>query len=252
MEMEKNRAPATHLKGFSDFGKQKLSIVIPVYNERETILKILSKIDLVDLGVVEKEIVIIDDASTDGTRELLRELGGKYKILYHDKNCGKGAALRTGFKEASGDWFVVQDADLEYDPKDLKKLLEKIQESGVQVVYGSRILNRNYFTGRRSGHIFAIGGFFLTWLTNVLYGTKITDEPTCYKMFRADLLRDLNLVCKRFEFCPEATAKVAKRKIEIHEVPIEYFPRHKNEGKKINWRDAVEATWTLIKYKFIN
>lgn len=262
MEMEENGAVLTSCdRGKSDastidfgnheaLGKRKLSIVVPVYNEKDTVLQILSKIDSVDLGPVEKEIIIVDDGSTDGTRELLRGLGDKYKILYQDKNRGKGAALRAGFKETTGYWIVVQDADLEYDPDDLKKLLQKIQEPDIKVVYGSRHLNKNYFTERRSGYLYALGGIFLTRLANILYGIKITDEPTCYKMFRADLLRNLNLECERFEFCPEVTAKIAKRKIKIYEVPIEYFPRHKNEGKKINWRDAAEAAWTLIKYKF--
>ncbi len=232
------------------FNMNKLSIIIPVYNERDTISKILSKLDEVNFNDVEKEIIIVDDCSTDGTRDILKGLESKYKIMYHEKNRGKGAALRTGFREATGDWIVVQDADLEYDPNDLKKMLEEMRQPGVEVVYGSRHMNKNYWTERKSGHFFAMGGIFLTWLTNLLYGTGITDEPTCYKMFTADLLRNLNLQCERFEFCPEATAKVAKRKIKIHEIPIEYFPRHKDEGKKINWRDAVEAIWTLIKYKF--
>lgn len=246
----KDDAPTIDFENPEAFGKRKLSIVVPVYNEKDTVLQILSKIDPVDLGSVEKEIIIVDDGSTDGTRELLRGLGDKYKILYQDKNRGKGAAFRAGFKEATGDWVVVQDADLEYDPNDLKKLLQKIQEPDIKVVYGSRHLNKNYFTERRSGYLYALGGIFLTRLANILYGIKITDEPTCYKMFRVDVLRDLNLKCERFEFCPEVTAKLAKRKIKIYEVPIEYSPRHKNEGKKINLRDAVEAVWTLIKYKF--
>jgi len=228
----------------------KLSIIIPVYNEKNTILQILSKVDGVDFDGTEKEIIIVDDYSIDGTRDILRSLEGKYRILYHEKNRGKGAALRTGFSQASGDWVVVQDADLEYDPNDLKKMLEKASEGNVFVVYGSRRLHKNYWNERKSGHFFAMGGIFLTWLTNILYGIKITDEPTCYKMIKADLLNDLNLKCERFEFCPEVTAKIAKRKIEIYEIPIEYFPRHKDEGKKINWRDAVQAIWTLLKYKF--
>jgi len=228
----------------------KLSIIIPVYNEKDTILKILDQVNRVGLGEVAKEIIIVDDKSTDGTREILKSLEDKFKIIYHEKNSGKSMALRTGFKQATGDWIVVQDADLEYDPNDFKLLLDKIREEGVKVVYGSRRLHHNYFKSRHSGHIFAIGGIFLTWLTNVLYKTKITDEPTCYKMFRADLLKSIDLKCKRFEFCPEVTAKVAKRGIKIHEMPINYYPRHKDEGKKINWKDGLEAIWTLIKYKF--
>jgi dolichol-phosphate mannosyltransferase len=227
----------------------KLSIVIPVFNEKNTIAEILKRIEAADLGV-EKEIIMVDDFSTDGTRELLKAMAGRYKIFYHEKNQGKGSALRTGFREATGEVIVVQDADLEYDPNDFKIMLDKMMEPGVEVVYGSRVGHENYFKIRKSGHVFALGGFFLTWLANFLYGIKITDEPTCYKMFRADLLKSLNLECERFEFCPEVTAKIAKRGIKIAEVPINYYPRHKNEGKKIKWHDGLSAIWTLLKYRF--
>lgn len=226
----------------------KLSIIIPVFNEKNTVAEILKKIEAADLGV-EKEVIIVDDFSTDGTREILKTTENKFKVLYHDKNYGKGMALRTGFKEMTGDFVVIQDADLEYDPNDFKILLDKIAGENLQVVYGSRRLNHSYFKGRHSGHLFAIGGIMLTWITNFLYGTNITDEPTCYKMFRTNLLKNIDLKCVRFEFCPEITAKIAKRGIEIKEVPINYYPRHKNEGKKINWKDGLEAVWTLLKYR---
>ena len=230
----------------------KLSIIIPVFNERGTITELLDKVEAVNLGVgIEKEIIIIDDFSTDGTREILKTMEDKFVILYHDRNYGKGMALRTGIKEITGDYVVVQDADLEYDPNDFKIMLNKIASENLQVVYGSRRLNHSYLKGRRSGHLFAVGGIFLTWITNVLYGTEITDEPTCYKMFRTEFLKSIDLKCIRFEFCPEITAKIAKRGIDIHEVPINYFPRHKNEGKKINWRDGLEAIWVLLKYRFV-
>ncbi|MBI3631719.1 MAG: glycosyltransferase family 2 protein [Candidatus Staskawiczbacteria bacterium] len=228
----------------------RLSIIIPVYNEKNTILEILSRVDKIDLGTTEKEIIIVDDYSTDGTRELLKSLGMKYKIYYQEKNQGKGSTLRTGFAYTTGDWVVVQDADLEYDPNDFKNMLSKMKEHGVQVVFGSRRLHSNYLSNRHSGHIFALGGVFLTWLTNLLYNTGISDEPTCYKMFQTSLLKSLNLTCIRFEFCPEVTSKIAKRGIKIYEVPISYNPRHKNEGKKINWRDGFEAIWVLIKNRF--
>lgn len=231
---------------------KKLSIIIPVYNEKETILKILERVEAVDLGEVAKEIIIVDDFSTDGTREMLKELESRHKVIYHRKNRGKGMAIRTGLQYVSSDWIIIQDADLEYDPNDYKELLKKIQEPGVQVVYGSRRLHHNYFKSRHSGHIFAVGGIFITWLTNILYGIKITDEPTCYKMIETKLLKDLNLQCEGFEFCPEVTAKIAKRGIKIYEVPINYYPRRKREGKKINWRDGLEAVWTLIKYRLVN
>lgn len=228
----------------------KLSIIIPVFNEKSTITQILEKLEKLNLGA-EKEIIIIDDYSTDGTREIVKQYQGKYKVFYHDKNYGKGKALRTGFAAMTGEVVVVQDADLEYDPVDFKIMLDKMTASGGEVVYGSRRLNHSYFRSRHSGHIFALGGILLTWLTNLLYSTRITDEPTGYKMFKTDLLRSLDLKCQGFEFCPEVTAKIARQKIKIHEVPINYFPRHKNEGKKINWRDAIIAAWTLLKYRFI-
>lgn len=228
----------------------KLSIIIPVYNEKNTILKILSKIQRVDLGDVEKEIIIVDDFSKDGTREILKDLASKYKIIYHDKNQGKGSAIRTAIKHITGDLVIIQDADLEYDPNDYIKLLECAKKNDAQVVYGSR--RAHIQEGVYSGIAFALGGIFVTRLTNLLYGTKITDESTCYKMFKSGLLQGITLKCKHFEFCPEVTAKIAKKGIKIYEVPINYYPRDKKEGKKINWRDGFEAIWTLIKYKFVN
>lgn len=227
----------------------KLSIIVPVFNEKNTIIQILEKLEKLELGA-EKEIIVVDDFSIDGTREILRSRPGGYRVFFHDKNYGKGWAIRTGLAEATGDYVVIQDADLEYEPNDFKKMLNLITAAGGQVVYGSRRLQHSYLRSRHSGHIFAFGGIFLTWLTNLLYQTEITDEPTCYKMFKTDLLKGLGLECQGFEFCPEATAKIAKRKIKIYEVPINYYPRHKNDGKKINWRDAVIAVWTLLKYKF--
>lgn len=202
------------------------------------------------MGDVEKEIIIVDDFSKDGTREILKDLESKYKIIYHDKNQGKGLAIRTAIKRITGDWVIIQDADLEYDPNDYIKLLECAKKNDAQVVYGSR--KAHIQEGVYSGIAFALGGIFVTRLTNFLYGTKITDEPTCYKMFKSSLLRSISLECKRFEFCPEVTAKIAKKGIKIYEVPINYYPRGKKEGKKINWRDGFEAIWTLIKYKFVN
>ena len=153
----------------------KLSIIIPVYNEKETILKLLDKVDGVDFGNTEKEVIIIDDCSTDGTKAILQSIQYKYKVIFHEKNFGKGLAIRTGLKRASGDWVVIQDADLEYDPEDLKLLLNKIQTIGVLAVYGSRRL-RKKLNKQHSGFFFAVGGIFLTFLTNLLYQTKITDE----------------------------------------------------------------------------
>lgn len=227
----------------------KLSIIIPVFNEKATIEQVLAKVENTDLGVA-KEIIIVDDYSSDGTREILEKYEKKFIVLYHKKNCGKGRAIRTGLERASGDWVVIQDADLEYDPADLKLLIDKARESGVSVVYGSRRMNHSIFKLRYSGYLFALGGILVTFVTNLLYGTKISDEPTCYKMFRRDLLPEFDLQCERFEFCPEITAKIAKKGLKIYEVPISYHPRHKNEGKKIGFKDGIEAILTLLKWRF--
>jgi glycosyltransferase involved in cell wall biosynthesis len=224
----------------------KLSVIIPVYNERATILEVLKKVKSVP---VEKEIIIIDDGSTDGTKEILKEIQETQdlKIIFKDKNEGKGAAIREGLKYVSGDVVVIQDADLEYDPMDWLKMLNIIQGGKADVVYGSRVLGR----GEKSSLAFYLGGRFLSFLASILYRIKITDEPTCYKMFKVDVIRSIKLKCKGFEFCPEVTAKVAKKGYEIYEVPVGYKPRKIKEGKKIRWKDGVVAIWTLIKYRFL-
>jgi glycosyltransferase involved in cell wall biosynthesis len=224
----------------------KLSIVIPVYNEEKTLGGILARVEAVDLGV-EKEIILLDDGSRDGSRGILNEYAGKHKVVFHEKNQGKGAALRTGFKETTGDYIVVQDADLEYDPEDFKKMIAVAEEKGARVVYGSRVLQKN----PKAGAFFYFGGRFLSWLANFLYGIKITDEPTCYKMFETQLLKSIPLACEKFEFCPEITAKVARLGVPIYEVAISYNPRSKKEGKKIRFKDGLIAVWVLIKYRFI-
>lgn len=228
-----------------------LSIIIPVYNEKNTIAEILKKVDeanLNDLGF-NKEIIVVDDGSTDGTRDILDKLAGRYKIIYHPKNRGKGMAIRTGLQYVKGDYVIIQDADLEYDPQDYRKLLSCALKNKAEVVYGSRLLNhQNEF----SYTSYYYGGIILNWLTNLLCGTKITDESTGYKLFKTETLKSIPLKCERFEFCPEITAKIAKRKIKIYEVPISYRPRHKKEGKKIKWKDGFEALWVLIKYKFFD
>lgn len=222
---------------------------MPVYNEKNTILDILKKVKSVNLKEIKKEIILVDDCSKDGTRDIIKNIKDpEIKVLYHERNHGKGYAIRTGLKYATGDVVIIQDADLEYDPEDYIKLLEMI-EQGAETVYGSR-LKHEAFTPNYSLNLFATK--LLSFISNILYGTKITDEPTCYKMFRTDILKRINLKCTRFEFCPEVTAKVAKLGIDIKEVPIRYCPRTVKEGKKINWKDGVEAIWTLIKYRFVN
>jgi len=228
---------------------KRLSVVVPVFNEEKTIEKIIKKVERADIGKVKKEIIIVDDGSTDGTRKILEKLSNKYKVIFHKKNQGKGTALRTGFKQCTGEVVVVQDADLEYDPRDYKQMLNKMKNSGVRVVYGSRRLTKGKI--RHGGWIYYWGGSFLNLLTNFLYGLKITDEATCYKMIDRKLLDSLKLKCKRFEFCPEVTAKIAKSGQKIEEVPISYRGRKRVDGKKIKLRDGVEAIWTLAKYRLL-
>ncbi|MFH2054573.1 MAG: glycosyltransferase family 2 protein, partial [bacterium] len=189
---------------------------------------------------------VVDDCSTDSTRELLKSATTYDKLLLHERNQGKGMALRTGFAAVTGDIVIVQDADLEYDPNDYRSLIEPIIAGEAQVVYGSRNLKDNDFSYKS----FQLGGKLVTWVTNLLYGSDLTDEPTCYKVFDAKLLKSIPLTCTGFEFCPEVTAKVLRRKIKIIEKPINYYPRHKDEGKKISWTDGIEAILTLVKWRY--
>jgi len=225
----------------------KLSVIIPVYNERELLPKLLKKVE--DVKGINKEIIIVDDGSKDGTKDFLNTVRKKYKVVFHKKNQGKGMAIRTGLKHATGDIVIIQDADLEYDPNDYHKLIKPIIDGKANVVYGSRRLKKQKEEYSSIG--FYIGGLGLNLIANILYpNLHITDEATCYKVFKADVINNLDLECKRFEFCPEVTAKLAKRKIKIIEVPISYHPRSIKNGKKINWKDGVEALWTLLKYRF--
>lgn len=227
-----------------------VSIIIPVYNEEKTITKIIESVAKANTLGLEKEIIVVDDGSTDSTAKKLATLTNKYIRVYHQPyNKGKGAALRHGFEMATGDIILVQDADLEYNPKDYPTLLEPLIKGKTKVVYGSRMLTHSKM--HHGGWIFYIGGQFINWLTNVLYDLKITDEATGYKVFESSTLSSIPLVCNKFDFCPEITAKIAKRNISIYEVEISYRGRKVSEGKKINWRDGLHAVWTLLKYKFV-
>lgn len=224
-----------------------LSVLIPAYNEINNIQNILNKIGEVDIPM---EIIVVDDGSTDGTRELLNTLkSDKIKVVFHEKNQGKGGAIRTAIANSKGDIIIIQDADLEYDPQDYYKLIPLIEGGKEKVVYGSRFLNKQ---NKHSYFSFFLGGQVVTWITNILYFQNLTDEPTCYKVFDAKLLKSIKLNCTGFEFCPEVTAKIAKLGYKIPEVPISYYPRSISEGKKINWKDGVEAIWVLLKYRFVN
>lgn len=226
--------------------QNKVSVIIPSFNEAKTLPEILKKLLKTNLGYI-KEIIIVDDGSTDETKKVLIEFSKNkiIKILIHKKNLGKGASIINGLKIASGDLILIQDADLEYDPQDIPKLLKPFGDNKVKVVYGSRILGNN----PTSHWTFSLGGKLLTIITNILYGIKITDEATGYKVFRKEVIDKIKLKSKGFEFCPEITAKVSKLNIKIYEVPISYNPRSVSE-KKIKWWDGVEAIYYLFKYRF--
>ena len=230
----------------------KLSIIIPVYNEEKTILKVIDKVKGVPLTGINKEIIIVDDASQDSTQSILHKIKDiSIKIFFHQKNQGKGAAIRTALQHATGDFVLIQDADLEYDPNDYKKLLNPVLEQKAEAVYGSRIfVIKENLAKMYKLHYF--GNVFLTFATNLLYGSKITDMETCYKLIKREIILGLKLKSKRFDFEPEITAKLLKRGHKIVEVPITFNRRKFSEGKKITWRDGIKALLYLIKYRFVD
>ena len=226
----------------------KLSIVIPVYNEKDTLETLLTRVEAVDY---EKGIVLVDDFSTDGTREMVEKYKDKkgYTVFMHPYNRGKGAALRTGFAQASGDIIIIQDADLEYDPKDYGKLLEPILDGRADVVYGSRFLGGPH---RVLFFWHYLGNMALTLMSNIMTNLNLTDMETCYKVFTRQVLDSIDLKCNRFGFEPEFTSKVAKKNFRIYEVPISYSGRDYAEGKKIGWKDGVAAIWFIIRFRLFN
>jgi glycosyltransferase involved in cell wall biosynthesis len=225
----------------------KLSVIMPVFNEKETILEILSQVRATNMV---SEIIVVDDFSTDGTREILQQAPQKddLVLVLHDRNRGKGAAVRSGLERFTGDIVIIQDADLEYDPRDYATLIRPIVEGRVKVVYGSR------FIGPRKDMLFMhwIGNQFLTLITNIMFDTTLSDMETGYKVLRADVAKGLNIKSDRWGIDPEITAKVLKRGNRIFEVPISYYGREFYEGKKISWRDGFTVLWTLIKYRFVD
>lgn len=225
-----------------------LSVVIPVYNEFENIGEIIKRVQSTKLA---QEIIVVDDGSTDGTQDLLQKLDGKRKvqIILHDHNQGKGAAVLTGLKAATGEILLIQDADLEYDPRDYPTLMQPIKEGVADVVYGSRFLGGPH---RVTMFWHMVANRLLTFMTNILYNTILTDMETGYKVFRREVIDGMVIRAKRFDFEPEFTAKVLKRHYRIYEVPISFNPRDYSQGKKIKLKDAFEAVWTLLKYRFMD
>lgn len=227
----------------------KLSIVIPIFNEKKTVKELIRRVQNVDVNL-EKEIIIVDDDSSDGTRKILEKTNHPcIKIFYHSENQGKGAALQTGFSAATGDIILIQDADLEYDPRDYPKLLEPILDGRADAVYGSRFLGGPH---RVLFFWHYVGNKLLTTLSNILSNLNLTDMETCYKVFRKEILDKITLKSKRFGFEPEITVKLAKQKCRIYEVPISYSGRDYREGKKIGWKDGVAAIFHIFRFKFFD
>ncbi len=230
-----------------------LSIIIPVYNEKDTILEILKRVEAVNLETIKKEIIIIDDFSTDGTRGILKKLENtkSYKITYHEENMGKGAAIRSGLKYALGDIVLIQDADLEYNPENYKELIKPIVDGKFNVVYGSRFLNQPFSSKQKwflPTHY--LGNKILSLMTSILYFKNITDMETCYKVFKKEVLDGITIESNGFNIEPEITAKLLKKGYKILEIPISYTSRGFEEGKKIRMKDGFVALYTLLKYKF--
>jgi glycosyltransferase involved in cell wall biosynthesis len=228
-------------------GTMNLSVVIPVYNEKDTIREIHDRVRAVP---VEKEIILVDDCSTDGTREIIRQLADDTtKVIFHDHNMGKGAALRTGFKNAAGDIVIIQDADLEYDPNQYPRLIQPILDGKADVVYGSRFATGDYRRVLFFWHM--VGNKFLTLLSNMFANLNLTDMETCYKVFRREVLEKITIEENRFGFEPEITAKLAKLNVRIYEVGISYSGRTYKEGKKIGWKDGLSAIRCILKYNLL-
>ena len=230
----------------------KLSIIIPVYNEEKTITEVISRVLKVPLNNIKKELIIVDDFSTDKTREVLDKIkSNNIKLFYHQKNLGKGSAIRTALRHVTGDIILIQDADLEYNPEDYPKLISPILDKKTKVVYGTRL---SYIKSHKRNmywlHYF--GNWVLTLITNLLFSSRLTDMETCYKVFTKDVIDNIKLKSRRFDFEPEITAKILKTGHKIYEIPISFQARNFDEGKKITWRDGIKALYSLIKYRLVD
>jgi dolichol-phosphate mannosyltransferase len=229
--------------------KRKATIIVPAYNECNTIVESVRRLLAVDFGDVETEILIVDDASTDGTGDLISNFGDRVRVIVQESNHGKGAAIRRALKEATGSVIVIHDADLEYDAADIPTLIEPVLAGESAAVFGNRFASTRKPSGMQFKNLLA--NRILAIASNVLFGGSLSDEATCYKAVRTDVLRAMNLKCERFEFCPEVTAKLLRSGQKIQEIPVKYRARSVAEGKKIHWYDGLEAIWTLIKYRFV-
>lgn len=226
-----------------------VDIIIPVYNEEETIENILEVVDNTDFCGLRKNIIVVDDCSVDSTRSILKKYENRFKIIYKEKNGGKGSAVSLGIKNSNGDIVVIQDADLEYDPKDYSKLIELIVKNDADVVYGSRFLNNPF---KNFMLMSFLANKFLTILTNIFYGTKLTDMETCYKAMKREFIQNIEIKSRKFDLEPEITAKLVKNGAKIVEVPISYNARDYASGKKITYKDGLMAIGAIIKYRFVN
>lgn len=224
----------------------KISIVIPVYNEEKTLEAILRKVENSNTFDLAKEVILVDDGSTDGTKKILEKIGAKHKVIAHERNLGKGAALRTGFAGATGDLILIQDADLELDPADYPSLIRPIVDGKYQIVYGTRANDSFVYPA------YYLGLKVIAWLTNTLYGSKITDVYCGYKVYKSDALKSLKLTSNDFGIEQELTIKALKAKYSIFEVPVSYSPRTFSEGKKLRWSSGIKAIWLIAKHKFVS
>lgn len=233
---------------FIESSKMNLSIIIPSYNEGATVAKIIEKIFDVDFGNISFEVIFVNDGSTDNTQDVIHTITAPIKVISHDTVQGKSAAVRTGLSQATGEYVITQDADLELDPQDIVTLYTHAVKNNLPVLYGSRRAQQTQRDAQQKT-IFYRGAVLVTNVTNLLFGSNITDEPTCYKLIKRELLLHLNLSEEKFAYCPEVTAKMLKLGYTITELPISYYPRSVAEGKKIRWKDGLHAIWVLVKYR---